>query len=86
MKLKDIFLFFMLFVCTTIFWSSFHNVDLAWNAERGMIDSNGIVTQDVDTMYQNGMMWMMLSFCVAMLSVFVYLLVEGELTWIQTKR
>jgi hypothetical protein len=36
-------------------FSSLHNIDLSWNVKHlNLVDDNGIITQDVTSMYQNG--------------------------------
>lgn len=44
------------FICGLfVFLSSFHNVDLAWNADSGCIDTNGFgYQQSPEQMYMNG--------------------------------
>jgi uncharacterized alpha/beta hydrolase family protein len=61
MMLKTIAIF-IFSVGVFIFGMSYHNIDLAVNAQNGLIDTNGLgFTKDLPTMYNNGMSGMVIS-------------------------
>lgn len=80
-NLATLFLLFIIFICTTINFVSYHNIDLAWNAkyldtDNSLIDNNGIITQDLNTMYSRGMMTILISTAFMGISIYFYFLFE----------
>ena len=56
-----------------IYYIQIHGIDLAWNAkyiDPDLVDTNGIVTQDLNTIYSRGIMTL-----VFMPMVFLFLMV-----------
>jgi len=50
-------IFGLIILCTSMLlqYSALHNIDLSWNARYvNLVDDNGIVSQDMITMYNNG--------------------------------
>lgn len=77
-----LFVLFVIFICTTINLISFHNIDLSWNAkyldaDNSLIDTNGIVTQDLNAMYSKGMMSLLFSSFFMSITIFAYVFFRG---------
>jgi hypothetical protein len=48
----------------SIYYMQIHAIDLAWNAkyiDPDLVDTNGIITQDLNTMYSRGVMILVFS-------------------------
>ena len=72
MKKAKIFLFFMICICLIGTMTGLHNIDLAWNTERGMIDYNGVIEQTPEEMYNRAYLTTTFSMLILILSIFGY--------------